>query len=81
MSKKKRMELDTLCDSFQSPDDKMFSNIVRLALACGVEKVELAEECAVAPSTIDRWANGSSCPGPNVQAFVVGNVEYLLEKD
>lgn len=80
MAKKDLDELLELCDGFDADKEDVFSEIVRKALKCGIDKVELAEECGVAGSTIDKWAKGKSCPGSNVQRFIVGNIQYLLEK-
>jgi hypothetical protein len=80
MSKKKIEELEKLCGKFKGPDDSLFADIVRRALSCGIDKVEIARECAVAPSTVTRWSEGTSCPGPMVQTFVVESVAALLGK-
>jgi ribosome-binding protein aMBF1 (putative translation factor) len=64
-------------------DKLIFSDIVTVYLNTfafeALAKKKLAEACEVAPTTIERWASGSSLPGKNVQKFIVEKILSVLQ--
>lgn len=67
------------CDKFQGPDELGFKDIVSDFLSLpGVVAWDLARDMKVAPSTVRRWASGSTAPGGKVQDLVVLKISERL---
>lgn len=81
MSKKQKSELIDLITKFTNSDDEEFAEIVREAIAYGIKKEDIAQECGVAISTVGRWSRGASIPSATVKSFVIDTIEYLLDKE
>lgn len=61
-------------------DDLSFQETVQYVLDSGADKVDIARQFEVAPSTVDRWANGKSAPAPRLRPVYADELMRMVEE-
>jgi hypothetical protein len=57
-----------------------FHGLLWLAIQLGVKQIDLAEDQAVAPASVNRWVQGAQTPDEDRRSGILQSAIYLLDR-